>query len=144
MKNLLSILLVVILFLPNTYGQSLAFEPQRANTEFTSYSPANFINYHYHRPHSRNYYVGGIIGLSGCVVIWPGLVLYAFGSIQDYEAPHPNYGMQYAGIALMGAGAAMGIVGAVIGIKAKKEDKKRYGFRLITPGINQLGIAYNF
>lgn len=52
--------------------------------------------------------------------------------------------LRHAGIALMATGGVMGIAGAVIGFRAKKEDKKRYGWRLVSPGYNELGVAYNF
>ena len=141
---MMCILLFVAALSPVAHAQSLAFERPSAKTEFTAYSPSNFISYHHRRNHSHNYYVGGIVGLSGCVVLWSGIFLYSIGSIQDYHAPHPNYGMQHAGIALMAAGGAMGIAGAVIGFRAKNEDKKRYGWRLVLPGYNELGVAYNF
>jgi hypothetical protein len=142
MKTLLSVLLFVILFVPNAHGQSLAFELQPPSREYASYSSANFVNYHWHHRMGNKTIVGGIVGLSGCVVLFSGIVVYSIGSIQDYEAP-PNYGMQHAGIGLMIGGAAMGITGAIIGIQGKRADKRGYGWRYLARP-NKLGVAYNF
>ena len=142
MKTLLSSLVFVALLLPQAQAQSLAFDTP-ATTEFSCYSTANFINYRGHKIRSRKTIVGGIVGLSGCALIIPGLLLYSLGSIQDYEAP-PNYGMQHAGIGLMVVGGVMGIVGGAIGISGKAEDRRKYGWHMIAPKNNELGIAYNF
>ncbi len=142
MKKLLSVLLFAILFAPNLWGQTLAFEQQQPSTEFTRYSQVNFVNYHWHHRMGSKTIIGGIVGLSGCVILFSGVFVYAIGSLQDYEAP-PNYGMQHAGIGLMIGGAAMGITGAVIGIQGKRADKRGYGWSL-TPKPHGLGFAYNF
>jgi hypothetical protein len=81
-----------------------------------------------------------MVAAGGGVVFAAG-VLYLSQSAGDDVSNTKS--IQATGLALMGTGLAIAITGGIIGIVGHNE-KKRYGWKIIAPNTNEIGVAYNF
>jgi hypothetical protein len=140
MKKLLSILSFILLLIPQTRGQTFAFKAQPMQDEF-NYS--SIANYHHSRPHNKKMLIGGIIAASGGLITIIGVSMIFIGTETTYDLP-PDTGLRDGGIVVGSVGFVIAMVGGIIAAKGLKEKRASYGFKIISPKKNEIGLAYNF
>ena len=104
------------------------------------FSSEAFLAHRRHHPRDPMVKTGAIVAITGGGLFLGGIwTLILFGTGDDHQAP--NKSATNAGLGLMAAGAALAITGGIVA-KIGHNRLYRYGWQLITPKSNEIGIAY--
>ena len=142
MKNLLFIVAASLLLLPRAQSQSLTVENSSATQPFGHYSTANFLSYRGDHETNSMTKVGTIMSSAGIITGVIGAVVL----INSLNLESENVDNQLAtGLIVFIAGGVVGITGGSLALSGlMRQHHHRYGFQLVTPKANQVGLACNF
>ncbi len=131
----------LLLLLPRTQAKIPAEITPPATNQFTAYTPAAFSYYHSQREFSSITKVGTVISGVGIVTgVIGGVVIIS--ALSQYNI---NDSKLLAGLVMFIGGGAAGITGGCLAVAGMhRQHRGRYGFNMVSPKGNQLGVAYNF